>query len=142
MKIDSVAEMAYPQKVARDVIIGMSRPINRHLTKLVAFEFPEEMRSHFKRELRSWLDEIQTIRLKPTSRTGSFKFYFDPLFEYPFGGVEIKNARALLEFISREYDGRRPSMKPDELIDFLRRFHIEIAERLHEGEDVLDMIPS
>ena len=91
MKIDEALEMAYPQKVARDIIIGMSRPINQHLIKLGGFSFSPELRRHFKHELENWLDEIQRIRLKPTTRTGSFKFYFDPLFDYPFGGIEVQN---------------------------------------------------
>ena len=100
MKLDQIMEMAYPQKIARDIIIGMARPINQHLVKLVGFDFPPQLRDHFRRELRNWLDEIQSIRLKPTTRTGSFKFYFDPLFDYPFGGIEAPNMRALMNFIS------------------------------------------
>jgi hypothetical protein len=141
MKIDQTLEMAYPQKIARDIIIGMARPINQHLAKLVGFDFPPSARSHFKRELRNWLNEIQRIRLKPTTRTGSFKFYFDPLFEYPFGGIEVPNMRALVEFISSEYDGIRPIKSPEELVEWLREFHTELARRLHNGEAVLDLIP-
>ncbi len=141
MKIDEVMEMAYPQKIARDIIIGMARPINQHLVKLVGFSFEPQLRSHFKRELRNWLDEIQRIRLKPTTRTGSFKFYFDPLFEYPFGGIEIPNMRALMEFLSSEYGGIRPVKTPETLVQWLRAFHTELAQRLHDGETVLDLIP-
>jgi hypothetical protein len=141
MKLDHLMEMAYPQKVARDIIIGMARPINQHLIKLVGFDFPVELRAHFKRELRNWLDEIQRIRLKPTTRTGSFRFYFDPLFEYPFGGVEVPNMRGLVEFISSEYDGIRPTKPPGELVEWLKSFHTELAQRLHDGETVLDMVP-
>jgi hypothetical protein len=39
MKIDETMEMAYPQKIARDIIIGMARPINQHLVKLAGFRF-------------------------------------------------------------------------------------------------------
>ena len=141
MKVAQVMEMAYPQKIARDIIIGMARPINQHLIKLIGFDFPPEARRHFKRELRNWLDEIQRIRLKPTTRTGSFKFYFDPLFEYPFGGVELSNMRALIEFISGEYEGIRPTRSPERMVEWLRAFHTELAERLHNGETVLDLIP-
>lgn len=133
-------EMAYPQKIARDIIIGMARPINQHLIKLVEFAFPLQLRSHFRRELRNWLDEIQRIRLKPTTRTGSFKFYFDPLFDYPFGGIEVPNMRALMDFISSEYDEIRPTKSPEELVEWLKRFHTKLAQRLHNGEAVLDMI--
>jgi hypothetical protein len=37
-------EMAYPQKVARDIIIGMARPVNQHLVKLVALISPPSCR--------------------------------------------------------------------------------------------------
>jgi hypothetical protein len=57
MKIDHAVEMAYPEKVARDIIIEMARPINQHLIKLVGFDFPPQTREHFKRELRNWLNE-------------------------------------------------------------------------------------
>ena len=141
MKLDQIMEMAYPQKIARDIIIGMARPINQHLVKLVGFDFPPQLRDHFRRELRNWLDEIQSIRLKPTTRTGSFKFYFDPLFDYPFGGIEAPNMRALMNFISGEYDEIRPTKLPEEVVVWLRRFHTDLAQRLHNGEAVLNMIP-
>ena len=114
MKIDETLEMAYPQKLARDIIVGIADPVNGHLVKLIAFQFDPQLRHRFRAELRSWLNKIQRIRLKPNARTGSFKFYFDPLFDYPFGGVEIHNARALMEFISSEYDGIRPTISPEE----------------------------
>jgi hypothetical protein len=142
MKLDHQIGMAYPQKVARDIIIGMARPINHHLVKLVGFNFPTELREHFKHELRNWLDEIQRIRLKLTTRTGSFRFYFDPLFDYPFGGVEVSNMRGLLEFVSSEYEGIRPTKSPEELVESLKAFHIELAHRLQDAEDVLDMVPA
>jgi hypothetical protein len=141
MKIDETMEMAYPQKIARDIIIGMSRPINQHLVKLAGFSFSPELRRQFKHELEDWLDEIQRIRLNPTTRTGSFKFYFDPLFDYPFGGIEVPNMRAMLQFISSRYDNIQPTKSPEELVAWLEEFHTRLAERLHRGEAVLDMIP-
>jgi hypothetical protein len=141
MKLDQIMEMAYPQKIARDIIVGMARPINQHLIKLVGFDFPPQLRDHFRRELRNWLDEIQRIRLKLTTRTGSFKFYFDPMFDYPFGGIEIRNMSELMDFISSEYDEIRPTKSPEDLVAWLRNFHTELAQRLHNGEAVLDMIP-
>ncbi len=141
MKLDEALEMAYPRQVARDLLIGAAEPINQHLVKLVGFPFPEALRQHFKKELRSWLNRIQRLRLKPDTRTGSFKFYFDPLFDYPFGGVEVPNMRALMEFISSEYDGIRPNRSPEEMAAWLRRFHKSLAEALHNGEAVLDLLP-
>jgi hypothetical protein len=142
MKIDQTLEMAYPRKVAQDIIIGLARPMNLHLIKLVGFEFSPELRQHFKNELENWLDEIQRIRLKPRSRTGSFNFYFDPLFDYPFGGIEIENMQAMTKFLSSRYGNIQPTKSPQELVAWLKRFHTELAERLHRGEAVLDLIPT
>ena len=80
-------------------------------------------------------------KLKPNAQTRSCKFYFDPLFDYPFGGVEIHNARALMEFISSEYDGIRPTISPEEMAIWLKEFHTKLAQALHNGEAVLDMVP-
>jgi hypothetical protein len=90
--------------------------------------------------VRTWLDEVQSLRFKPNNRTGSFKFYFDFLFDYPFGGVEVQNMRRILDLVSGEYD-TQPLKSPEEMVEWLRRFHTQLAERLHDGEDVLDMIP-
>jgi hypothetical protein len=141
VKLDEMLEMAYPRQVAREILIGAAEPINQHLIKLAGFPFPEELRQHFRKELRSWLNRIQRLRLKPDTRTGSFKFYFDPLFDYPFGGVEVQNTRALIEFISSEYDGIRPSRAPEEIALWLKEFHTRLAEALHNGEAVLDLLP-
>lgn len=141
MKIDETLEMVYPQKLARDVIIGMADPMNEHLVKLVAFQFSPEIRHHFKAELRSWLNKLQRIRLKPDTRTGSFKLYFDLLFDYPFGGVEVHNMAALMEFISSEYDGIRPVKSPERMADWLKEFHTKLSLALHNGEAVLEMVP-
>jgi hypothetical protein len=35
-----------PARIARDIIIGMARPINQHLIKLVSFDFPPQLRDH------------------------------------------------------------------------------------------------
>jgi hypothetical protein len=42
MKLEKL-EMAYPQKDARDIIIGMADSINRHLVTLVAFQFASDV---------------------------------------------------------------------------------------------------
>jgi len=49
--------------------------------------------------------------------------------------------RALMDFISSEYDEIRPTKSPEEVVVWLRRFHTDLAQRLHNGEAVLDMIP-
>src|SRR6516162_11133118 len=90
MKPNETKEMAYPRKYVENIIIGLEDPLNEHLVKLVGFDFPTEARAHFWREVRSWLAKIQRLRMKPDSRTGSFKFYYDLLFDYPFGGWRFR----------------------------------------------------
>jgi hypothetical protein len=84
---------------------------------------------------------MQVLRFKPNNRTGSLKFYSDLLFDNPFGGVEIENMRKMMDLISREYTEVQPIKTPGEMVEWLRAFHAQLAERLHQGEDVLDLIP-
>ena len=81
------------------------------------------------------------MRFKPHNRTGPSKFYFDLLFDYPFGGVEVQNMRRIMDLVSRQNEGAQPKKSPEEMVVWLREFHSRLAERLHNGEDVLDMIP-
>lgn len=141
MKLDGDVGLSYPRKMVEHIIVGLSNPLNRHLIKLVAFDFPEETRQHFRRELRNWLRDIQTLRFKPDNRTGSYKFYFDRLYDYPFGGVEVRNITILMDAVSDEYEGARPTKTPEATVAWLKSFHEKLAERLHNGEDVLDLIP-
>ncbi|HVB14916.1 MAG TPA: hypothetical protein VNF04_00120 [Stellaceae bacterium] len=141
MKLDDAQILAYPRKLVEHVILGLYDQVNVHLVKLAGFDFSPELRQHFRRELRAWLGKIQALRFKPNRRTGSFKFYFDLLFDYPFGGVEIENMQLIFRQISGDYEDARPIKTPQEMVEWLRAFHIELAERLHNGEDVLDLIP-
>jgi hypothetical protein len=54
----------------------------------------------------------------------------------------MSNMRGLLEFVSSEYEGIRPTKSPEELVESLKAFHIELAHRLQDAEDVLDMVPA
>jgi hypothetical protein len=141
MKLDDSMVMSLPRKLVEQILLGLYDSINVHLVKLVGFDFPPETRQHFRRELRTWLRKIQALRFKPNNRTGSSKFYFDLLFEYPFGGVEIRNMRLIIDQIADDYDNARPTRRPEEMVEWLRDFHTQLAERLHNGEDVLDLIP-
>lgn len=141
MKLDGPVGLAYPRKMVEQIIIGLSNPVNRHLIKLAAFALPPETRQHFRRELRTWLRDIQTMRFKPNNRPGSFRFYFDLLFDYPFGGVELQNVQILMDAVSDDYPNARPIKTAEEMAEWLRAFHTQLAERLHNGEDVLDLIP-
>ena len=65
-----------------------------------------------------------------------------PMFDYPLGGVEMSNMRGLLEFTSSEYEGIGPTKSPEELVGSLKAFNTELANRLHDAETVLDMVPA
>ena len=54
---------------------------------------------------------------------------------------KIENTRSIIEFIASEYNGARATKTAREMVEWLKRFHTELAERLHNGEPVLDMIP-
>jgi hypothetical protein len=141
MKLAEDRIMSLPRKLVEHVFLGLYDQINVHLVKLAGFDFPEEARRHFRKELRGWFNKIQGLRFKPSNRTGSHKFYFDLLFDYPFGGVEVENMQRIVDGIIFDYDDVRPTKTAQELVDWLRTFHSELAERLHNGQDVLDMIP-
>ena len=141
MNLAEAGRMAYPRKLVEQIVLGLSNPLNRHLVKLVGFDFPPEMRRHFRREVKTWLSELQALRLKPTSRPASFKLYFDLLFDYPFGGVEVQNMRAMMDLIADEYETAEKIKRPEDMVAWLREFHTRLAERLHGGQDVLDLIP-
>ena len=140
MKLEEALEMSYPRALVQQIILGLTDPLNQHLIKLAAFQFPPEQRQHFRREVRTWLDKIQRLRIKPRHRPGSFKFYYDLLFDYPFGGVEIRNMHSIVDLIHEEC-GLMPTKSPEELVEWLQRFHNKLAERLHDGESVLDSVP-
>jgi hypothetical protein len=142
VKIDELLEMSYPKRYVEQIITGLADPINEHLIKLVGFEFAPELRQHFRQELDTWLDKIQRLRMRPNNRTGTAKFYYDLLFDYPFGGVEVRNTRSITDLISRRYHGIQPARTPEEVVEWLRDFHTALAQRLSAGEVVLDMIPA
>jgi hypothetical protein len=141
MKIDESMVMTLPRKLVEQILLGLYDPINTHLVKLVGFDFSPELRQHSQKELRNWLRKIQRLRFKPSNRAGSAKFYYDLLFDYPFGGVEVRNMRLIMDEIADEYKGARPTKSPEEMVAWLRAFHEALAQRLHEGEDALELIP-
>jgi hypothetical protein len=140
VKVDEELVMALPRKLVETTILGLQDPINEHLVKLVGFDLPDEQREHFRRELRTWFRKLRRLRIKPNNRTGSVKFYFDLLFDYPFGGVEVENMRSIVDEISQDYDAR-PTKTAEDLVAWLRGFHEDLAARLHNREDVLELIP-
>ena len=141
MKADEILKMAYPKRYVEQIITGLADPLNEHLIQLVGFGFSPELRQHFRQELDTWLDKIQRLRMKPNNRTGTPKFYYDLLFDYPLGGVEVGNTQSIMSLFSRHYQGIQSAKTPEEIAEWLRDFHTALAQRLSAGEVVLDMIP-
>ena len=142
MTVEEIMEMSYPKRVVETIINGLQDPLNQHLIKLVGFQFTPELRDHFRQECEAWLDHIQRLRLKPNNRPGTFKFYYDLLFDYPFGGVEVENMQSMMDFIVRRYPGGRASKTPEQMVEWLKEFHGRLAQRLSDRQPVLDMIPA
>ena len=83
---------------------------------LAGLDFAPALRWHFKHELENWLDEIQRIRLKPTSITGSFRLYFDRNPEYSGdSGFHLVLLRQ-----------HQPTKSAEELVDWLKEFHTRL----------------
>jgi hypothetical protein len=141
MSLEEVFEMSYPRRNVEAIITGLQAPLNEHLIKLVGFDFPADARRHFRNEARTWLARIQGLRLKPRHRPGSFKFYYDLMFDYPFGGVEVHNTTNLMKFIAYQYPEAQAIKTPEEMVAWLRDFHTDLALHLSAGQSVLDMVP-
>ena len=58
MKRDTTDVMLLPRKLVEHEILGLENQMNRHLVKLVGFDFSRESRHHFRKELDNWLYEI------------------------------------------------------------------------------------
>ena len=84
----------------QQIILGLTDILNQHLINLAAFQFPPEQRQHFPAR---------------GSNPGSFKFYYDLLFDYPFGEVEIRNMSSIVDLIHEEF-GLMPTKSPEELV--------------------------
>ena len=52
----------------------------------------------------------------------------------------MQNMRTIMDLISDEYS-LHPTKSPEELAEWLRRFHARLADRLHHGQTVLDLMP-
>jgi hypothetical protein len=47
----------------------------------------------------------------------------------------------MMQLISEQYDDVQPMKSAEELVSWLSEFHTRLAEALHNGETVLDLVP-
>jgi len=87
MKVDEDLVMALPRKLVESTILGYTIQSTSSLSNLSASNFRLICGSISGGNCGLWFRKIQRLRMKPQNRTGSAKFYFDLLFDYPFGGV-------------------------------------------------------
>jgi hypothetical protein len=100
------------------IILGLVDPLNQHLVKLVGFEFPADLHRHFRKEASSWLNKIQRLRMKPTSRSNFISTTC--LITLLVG--KVQTMRAMMEFISSDYDGIQATKSPEEVVAWLKEF--------------------
>jgi hypothetical protein len=128
--------MSLPMRHAEVRLIGTEPPLNQHLLKLLGFDMPSERRDYFRKEVRKWLRDIQVIRLMDSNNPGKASWYYDLLYDGPFGSVEEQNVRMICEGIEDDYEDclTRNTTTTPELVERLRRFHQMLAERASQGE--------
>lgn len=135
--MSQVLEMAYPRRKIEQIVTGLERPLNRHLLKLVGLAAPEPTRAVWRKEVKRWLLEIASLRLKPSNRMLAAETLFEWLFEEPFGGAEARNAGALLAL---EADAFPQTLGGAEAAVRLRALHEALTLRLAVGDPGFDLI--
>ncbi len=136
-----LSAMSLPKRHAELRLLGLEPPLNEHILKLLAFDMPAERRAYFRKEVRKWLREIQTIRLKDSDKPGKASWYYGLLYDGPFGNVEERNVATVCEGIEDYYEGSlvRNATPIPALVERLRAFHGALAERAARGEPLVEL---
>jgi hypothetical protein len=130
---ETVLEMVYTRKRAETIVTGLEFQINLHLLKLAAVPMPNRY-AHWRTEVTAWLATIAALRLKPSTKPASARFYFDILFDEPFGGNEVGGVIARLQLLRQQYGQLDTDIEPERLAARLRSFHEDFAKGCGEGE--------
>jgi hypothetical protein len=139
---ETLLTMAFPKKKVESILFGLEDMLNQRLIKLIGFDFPFEQRQHFRREINGWLNKIRRLRFKPDRRTGTARFYYDWLFDYPLGDdPEAESVAAIMQLIGEDYPTAHPIATSQDVAARLQAFHVELSKRLHAGAAVLDLVP-
>lgn len=144
MRLDEISpsillDMAYTRKRAEAIISGLEYQLNLHLLKLSAVPLPDYF-AHWRHELATWLSTIAAIRLKPNTKPGPQKWYFDLLFDEPFGGNEEGAVMARLQLLRQQYGSIRPDVDPTALGMRLRLLHTTFSRGCATGTMDLEQI--
>jgi hypothetical protein len=129
---DVVLGLDYTGKRTATIITGLEFQINLHLLKLAAIRAADEY-GHWRNGVTAWLPAIAAIRLKPLTKPAPARFYFDILFDEPFGGNEIGGVAARLQLLQQQFGRLDPDVEPERLAARLRAFHSAFAEGCGAG---------
>jgi hypothetical protein len=120
-------EMAYTQKKAERVIIGLERPINDHLLKLWTTSDSSDSEIWIG-NLINWIDEIGEIGFRPNNARPPHTFYYKILFFEPFGGGSgIPNIIRRLRRLYRAGFPVEIDIEPNTLLSRLQAFHRDLS---------------
>jgi len=98
-----------------------------HVLSLAAIRPPDEY-AHWLHEVTAWLSAIAAIRLKRSTKPAPARFYFDILFDEPFGGNEIGGVMARLQLLRHQCGNLDPGSEPERLAARLRTFQAAFAK--------------
>jgi hypothetical protein len=98
----ALLEMLFSRKKAESVITSIERPLNTHLLKILAMPSNPDI-SHWRKEVSTYLRDIAIITLKPNNRPAPTALYYRILFDEPFGSVEVRNVRIMLQSLANDY---------------------------------------
>lgn len=139
--------MSMSRAKAEQRVSGLEYELNDHLIKVYSFgNFSNDLHDHWRKEVRAFVNKLRVIGLKPDDSPPPAKFFFDLLFDEPFGGNEVKNVTVHFDEIRDDYaeegtHAATPTKTPEQTAEWLREFHTQLADMLSKGENPIGMIP-
>jgi hypothetical protein len=140
MKFEEALKLWYLRTLVQQIILGPTDPLNQQLIKLRGVQFPPERRRHFQREVRTLARRDPAFANQAAEPNRFVQILLRSAVRLPVRRVEIQNMRTMMDLIREEY-GLAPIKSPEELVEWLQQFHTRLADRLHHGQAVLDLVP-
>jgi len=129
-------EMAFSKEKIEQRVTALEEIINIHLIKLFGVVADDGLRNHWKKELKAFYRKISRMVWKNTNKTLNANFYYNILYEEPFGGTEERNIKSILEIDIIQETGY---MKNNETIqninEKMKNFHKNIAIALETNQN-------
>ena len=126
-----IMEMSYSRKKAESIIMGLEKPINNHLLKLMVV-IKDRAEQHWQHELSIWCIEIAEIRLKPSNKPAKANFYYEWLFDGPYGGNEERYVQNQIKRLSDQYM-ILTDFDTLSIAQRLQKFHKDFADQCASG---------